>query len=91
MQTDRPIQTAAEDRFQRAPFARRIAEVICTRRDPATLVIGLYGPWGDGKSSTLSLIKEALGTVEGVVQVDYNPWFFSSSRLSDLTRRCPGG
>ena len=78
MQTDRPIQTAAEDRFQRAPFARRIAEVICTRRDPATLVIGLYGPWGDGKSSTLSLIKEALGTVEGVVQVDYNPWFFSS-------------
>ena len=91
MQTDRPIQTAAEDRFQRAPFARRIAEVICTRRDPATLVIGLYGPSGDGKSSTLSLIKEALGTVEGVVQVDYNPWFFSSSRLSDLTRRGPGG
>jgi hypothetical protein len=85
LQTDRPIQSAAEDRFDRAPFARRIAEVIRNRRDPATLVVGLYGPWGDGKSSTLSLIKEALGASEDVVQVDYNPWFFSSS-TENLTR-----
>jgi predicted KAP-like P-loop ATPase len=85
MQTDRPIRTATEDRFDRAPFAKRIAEVIRTRRDPSTLVIGLYGPWGDGKSSTLSLIREALSTTKDVVEVEYNPWFFSSN-TENLTR-----
>lgn len=79
MQTDRPINTAAEDRFDRAPFARRVADVIRQRKDQATLVVGIYGPWGDGKSSTLSLIKEALAVKGDVVQVDYNPWFFSTS------------
>ena len=78
MQTDRPIKKAAEDRFDRAPFARRVAEVISGRSNPDTLIVAIYGPWGDGKSSTLSLIKEALSAKEGVVPVDYNPWLFSS-------------
>jgi hypothetical protein len=47
--------------------------------------MGIYGPWGDGKSSTLALIKEALNKQGGVVQVDYNPWLFSST-IENLTR-----
>src|SRR5579862_7526842 len=48
---DAPITSPDEDRFSRAPFAERIAHVFATRRDSASLVVGIYGPWGDGKSS----------------------------------------
>jgi hypothetical protein len=47
--TDAPVDTFSSDRFDRAPFARRIAETIARRSDHACLVLGIYGPWGDGR------------------------------------------
>jgi hypothetical protein len=41
-------------------------------------VIGIYGRWGEGKSSTLQLLRDALASHEDVVTVTFNPWFFSS-------------
>src|SRR4051812_20317839 len=57
---DVPILNAVQDQFQRAPFARRIAETISSRSDPSSIIIGIYGPWGDGKSSVLNMIREQL-------------------------------
>lgn len=79
MQADRPIQRMADDKFDRAPFAVQIAKVIATRTDPSSLVVGLYGPWGDGKTSVLSMIREALESYPDVIPMDYNPWFYGSS------------
>ena len=58
--SDQPITSAIDDRFGRWPFASRIAETLATRTDRSSVVIGMYGPWGDGKTSTLRLIEEAL-------------------------------
>ena len=55
--SDQPIATRADDRFNRAPFATRMADTIATRVDPASIVIGLYGPWGDGKTSVLEMME----------------------------------
>ena len=79
MQADRPIQKMADDKFDRAPFAVQIAKVIATRPDPSSLVVGLYGPWGDGKTSVLSMIRESLESYSDVIPMDYNPWFYGSS------------
>lgn len=79
IQADRPIKKIAEDRFDRAPFARQVAHVVATRVDPSSLVVGLYGPWGDGKTSTLSMIKETLATNPDVIAIDYNPWFYGAN------------
>jgi hypothetical protein len=49
---DQPIRSKDEDRFNRWPFAKRIAETLAARRDASSLVIAVYGPWGDGKTST---------------------------------------
>lgn len=76
--SDHPIRSKREDRFNRAPFATHVADTIATRLDPSSIVIGLYGPWGDGKSSTLNLMEEALAAHSEIVVVRFNPWLFDS-------------
>jgi len=75
---DQPITGRAEDRFNRAPFATRIAETIARRVDPSSIVLGLFGPWGDGKTSMLEMMQEALKPYPNAIVVRFNPWHFQS-------------
>lgn len=72
--SDAPVRDPKFDRFDRAPFASRIAETLARRIDPASLVIAIYGAWGDGKTTVLNFIREALQSESSVVCVNFNPW-----------------
>ena len=77
LEADRPIQTADQDRFGRWEFSKRIAQVIVGRRDASSLVVGVYAPWGDGKTSVLNMIMKELEKHEDrIVVVRFNPWRF---------------
>ncbi len=76
--SDSPVLTANEDMFSRSIFAARIANVISERRDPSSITIGLYGPWGDGKTSVLNFIEEAIKNNSSVIIVKFNPWLFGN-------------
>lgn len=78
---DQPITGKAEDRFNRAPFSTRIAETIATRVDPSSIVISLFGPWGDGKTSVLEMMQETLKSYPNTIVVRFNPWHFQSEDL----------
>jgi predicted KAP-like P-loop ATPase len=78
---DQPISGKAEDRFNRVFFATRIAETIATRADPSSIVLGLFGPWGDGKTSVLEMMQEALNSHPKVIVVRFNPWHFQNEDL----------
>ena len=41
--TDRPLSEPAHDNFQRADFAKRIAQTLVSRTNPDSIVVGLYG------------------------------------------------
>jgi predicted KAP-like P-loop ATPase len=75
---DAPITTRDADRFGRWPFAERVANVIATRTEPASIVVGIYGPWGDGKTSVLNMMSQTLASHSNVVIVPFNPWNFES-------------
>jgi predicted KAP-like P-loop ATPase len=75
---DQPIQSKSQDRFNRWPFSERIASTIAGRQDPSSIVIGIYGAWGDGKSSVLAMMEEALAEHDDIVRVRFNPWYFKS-------------
>jgi len=75
---DQPIRHRDQDRFGRWSFAERVARTLAERRDPSSVVVGLYGAWGDGKTSTLSLMQVALQQHPDSVIVSFNPWQFES-------------
>ncbi|MBN9620986.1 MAG: hypothetical protein J0H43_14850 [Actinobacteria bacterium] len=71
---DAPIDEFADDRFARGPFAERIARTIMAQREPGSLVVGVYGAWGDGKTSVLNLVEKTLTQDLNVIPVRFNPW-----------------
>jgi KAP family P-loop domain len=75
---DQPIHTQAEDRFNRSPFAEQVAATVALRKEVSSLVIGIYGPWGDGKTSVLNLMEGALRRDASIVPIRFNPWYFQS-------------
>jgi hypothetical protein len=75
---DKPVESKDEDRFNRWPFSKRIADTLAGRTDPSSVVIGLYGAWGEGKTSTLRMMEGALGQHTQVICIRFNPWYFDT-------------
>jgi hypothetical protein len=78
---DKPVLQQSEDSFGRVQFAQRVADIIGKRTDPSSLVIGLYAPWGDGKTSVLNFIRESLSAFPLVTCLTFNPWRFGTEDL----------
>jgi predicted KAP-like P-loop ATPase len=74
---DRPLATPQEDVLNRAPFARRIANVLRELPKGASLVVGVHGPWGDGKTTVLNFVRAELAASPTTLPVDFNPWRFT--------------
>lgn len=76
LSADRPITRKAEDRLGRAPFAARLAAAIGSWTGAESLVLGLYGSWGSGKSSVKNLMLEALSESKRSAPhvLEFNPW-----------------
>nr|WP_314898257.1 hypothetical protein [uncultured Flavobacterium sp.] len=48
MYTDKPASIQSEDYFQRYEFSTRIASIVAKPSIDKSLIIGLYGRWGEG-------------------------------------------
>ncbi|MBB5828589.1 KAP family P-loop NTPase fold protein [Micromonospora carbonacea] len=74
---DDPIDEPSEDLFGRGPFvARAVALLDQIGSRPSSTVVGLVGPWGSGKTSTIRMIVAGLNSDRwGVTWI--NPWALS--------------
>ncbi len=77
---DQPLQAKSDDRFGRWQFASRIADTIASRRSTSSIVLGLFGSWGDGKTTVLNFVRSRLTEIGNVIIVDFNPWMFHSEQ-----------
>ncbi len=56
--TDQPIMGAKHDRLNFSHYADVLSDVVLTADTPIT--IGIFGPWGSGKTSLMRLVAEQL-------------------------------
>jgi predicted KAP-like P-loop ATPase len=81
---DRPITTSGQDKLDRDTFAKYLARCMLDHKDPDSLVVGLYGGWGVGKTSVINLVLEELNFAasnlnddEKPIILNFSPWSYS--------------
>ena len=68
---DKPITTKREDLLSYHKKTEEISKIILDFNPNLSFSIGIVSSWGEGKTSLLNLIKEALGNK--AIIVDFNP------------------
>lgn len=76
--SDVPLTNPDYDKFNRYPFAQRISEILASRKDPSSIIIGLYGAWGEGKTSVLNFIENELHNEPELAILNFNPWRYGT-------------
>jgi predicted KAP-like P-loop ATPase len=81
---DRAIKNSSEDKLNRKGFADFIGEAILKSRTKESLVIGILGKWGSGKSSIMNMAIEHMeyfsasnDSINKPIIIFFNPWNFS--------------
>jgi len=74
--SDRPLSGKAEDQLERAGYSIHAAhQIVSSHTWDDSVVFGLMGPWGSGKSSVLAMIAEEIeASAPGWQVVRFSPW-----------------
>ena len=80
---DTPLSNISKDKFKRGPIVNMIVDSVSNMvmTDHVCMVYGIYGKWGEGKSSLMNFIKEGLlnkGKDDKINIVEFNPWLVNN-------------
>lgn len=75
---DEPITDESEDLLDRKQFVEDLYNQITKYPFPDSFVFGLYGSWGEGKTSVINLLKNKLYQNDDIIVFEFDPWYFSS-------------
>lgn len=70
---DAPVGDRADDFYNRWAVATAISRVIASSPLEWSTRIGLFGRWGDGKTSVLNFLEKQQRAVGNIV-IKYSPW-----------------
>lgn len=77
---DDPLEKIDQDSLRRAPFAEHVTSLIARNHRPdSSVVYGLEGAWGSGKSSVINFIRQGLTKDSGWRIAEYTPWATSGT------------
>ena len=81
---DQPIESSKDDILGRASFAQALGDAILSYEGKDSIVIGLFGAWGSGKTSITNMALEHIKSnpklnsdYEKPIIVRFNPWNYS--------------
>ncbi len=80
---DKAINSCNEDKLNRCNFAKSLGEAIINYKEEESLVIGLLGKWGYGKTSIINMAMEHMAEItkndeNSPILIEFNPWIFSN-------------
>jgi hypothetical protein len=92
---DLPKESLEDDLFGWAPIVNRISDIIKfqSKVDHSCFTIGVYGKWGEGKTSLMNMVCENLKNEKGIKIIHFNPWLFKDqeSLLLDYFKTLQSG
>ena len=65
------------DYLQRDVYAKFLADIIRNKDNTPPLTIGLYAPWGSGKTHLINLIKKHLKNDKKIKFIDFDAWQYN--------------
>ena len=78
--SDEPIQFADQDLLGREKFIDDLYREILNLPFTESFVFGLYGGWGEGKTSVINLLRNKFNSNEHFIIVNYNPWQYKDEK-----------
>ena len=83
--SNKPIEIEIEDLFNFKNYANKIQKLIQSNSNNSEpITFGIYGKWGEGKTSLLNLIKNKIDVQpkkenqRRIIRYQFNPWRYSS-------------
>jgi formylglycine-generating enzyme required for sulfatase activity len=86
-------QPASEDRLNFAPYAKTLADIIADHSSATPLTIGVFGSWGQGKTSLMRMVEKMVSPPPGesspiglpdpafpIQTVWFNAWLYSQQQ-----------
>lgn len=77
--------TPDKDELGRGLFIKQIETLVTKYSSHESLVIGIYGSWGEGKSYVMETLKKELqeqrGAAKDIIVVSFNPWLLGNPEL----------
>ena len=81
--SDKPNLTSEEDSLKRKYFAQLMAKALVNLQNADTFTVGLYGRWGNGKTSLVNMMLKEIEKnqieQEKLLIVHFEPWNFSNT------------
>ena len=62
--SDKPILTSEEDSLKRKYFAELMAKALVNLQNKDTFTVGLYGRWGNGKTSLVNMMLKEIEKIQ---------------------------
>src|SRR4028119_2287248 len=81
MLSDSPLTDPKFDAFRRWDFAQEVAKLIVNYPKESSIAIGIYGAWGEGKTTVINYIEKSLKNSSNSICVRFNPWLFRDEGL----------
>ncbi len=77
---DKPVFRRAEDLLGRVDFAENLARALGRWNEDGSLVVAVYGSWGEGKTSLKNFVLDFYeeNESEAPYVVEFNPWEWAS-------------
>lgn len=79
--SDSPITDEEQDSLRRIDFVRSLYKEIVLLPSGDSFCFGIYGGWGEGKSSILNLLRNLLEKNTSIILFEFDPWYLSTKEV----------